>query len=240
MREILKELNHPPIAVFPVYVDLAGDHATGTALSQIMFIHSTVQGDSFPLTNQELSDKCRFTEKQLKRVIRKLKTLSFITLSRQGVPAKNFYTIDCDKLIQEIKKVLTSRSQKGPTVRAQMGPTVGVQKGPTIHIGDKEEIKKENKLSSKQFVPPSLKQVEAYAEEKGVNNPKSAAKIFYDFFTADPDQQWIDSKGNPVKSWKQKFLTWKNHGNFDKLGEKSSQEITEPEIILMPLEEQAS
>ena len=31
------------------------------------------------------------------------------------------------------------------------------------------------------------------------------AKKFYDYFTAG---EWVDSKGNKVINWKQKFLTW--------------------------------
>ena len=31
------------------------------------------------------------------------------------------------------------------------------------------------------------------------------AQTFYDYFDAG---EWVDSKGNPVLNWKQKFLTW--------------------------------
>jgi hypothetical protein len=30
---------------------------------------------------------------------------------------------------------------------------------------------------------------------------------FFDYFT---EGNWIDSKGNPVRNWKQKLLTWAN------------------------------
>ena len=72
-----------------------------------------------------------------------------------------------------------------------------------------------NKLNNKErtkFVPPTLEEVKQYAKEK---NRLDLAQKFYDYFTADEDNKkhWIDSKGNKVKNWKQKFLTWCSYGN---------------------------
>ena len=52
------------------------------------------------------------------------------------------------------------------------------------------------------FVAPSLEEVEAYCKER---NSSVDPKTFYDYFTAG---NWHDSKGNPVKNWKQKLITW--------------------------------
>ncbi len=59
---------------------------------------------------------------------------------------------------------------------------------------------------TRRFVPPTKAQCVEYANEKGWE--AGFAAEFYDHFTADPDHQWIDSKGNRVRSWKQKMLTW--------------------------------
>ena len=57
------------------------------------------------------------------------------------------------------------------------------------------------------FVPPTLEEVEAYAASRqSTVDPRR----FFEYFNI-PDAQgrsWRDSKGNPVKNWKQKFLTW--------------------------------
>ena len=50
--------------------------------------------------------------------------------------------------------------------------------------------------------PPNLEDIEAYVREK---NLTVDPEFFYDYFEAG---EWIDSLGNPVKSWKQKMLTW--------------------------------
>ena len=54
----------------------------------------------------------------------------------------------------------------------------------------------------KKFVPPTLDEVNAYVMEKGLH---VVAKDFWDYFDAG---NWVDSKGQPVRNWKQKMLTW--------------------------------
>lgn len=74
-----------------------------------------------------------------------------------------------------------------------------------------EEIQKDDltvEQSSKQrkpkreFTPPTLDDVKKYILEK---NLSVDAKLFFDYFDVG---NWIDSKGNKVKNWKQKLLTW--------------------------------
>lgn len=64
---------------------------------------------------------------------------------------------------------------------------------------------KEKERRVKQFIPPSLEDVVSYCKERK-NNIDPV--YFYDFFEA---SGWIDSKGNPVKSWKQKIITWESY-----------------------------
>ena len=62
-----------------------------------------------------------------------------------------------------------------------------------------------NKGKSKRILPTSLQEVQDYVKAKNLNvNPA----LFYNYFT---EGNWIDSKGNPVKNWKQKILTWNNN-----------------------------
>ena len=63
-----------------------------------------------------------------------------------------------------------------------------------------EEDKKGKK--HKVFVPPTYEEVLEYAKQKG---REDIAKEFFEYFTVG---EWVDSKGNKVKNWKQKFITW--------------------------------
>ena len=78
-----------------------------------------------------------------------------------------------------------------------------------------EEDKKGKKR--KVFVPPTYEEVLEYAKEKG---REDLAKEFFDYFTVG---EWVDSKGNKVKNWKQKFITWcsRNEIKIEKKPEKA-------------------
>jgi hypothetical protein len=61
------------------------------------------------------------------------------------------------------------------------------------------------KKPKKKFVPPSYEEVKAYITEKRLNvDPQK----FFDYYEAG---DWHDGKGQPVKNWKQKCLTWDKH-----------------------------
>ena len=114
--------------------------------------------------------------------------------------------------------------------------TMGGQKvdncPPEIDIEKEIEIEKEiykekelditnkSKKTRKQFTPPTLEEVQAYCLERKNNVD---AKKFYDYFTA---SDWYDSKGNKVKSWKQKIITWENNG----FNNKTKEVITDEQI----------
>lgn len=70
---------------------------------------------------------------------------------------------------------------------------------------DKKNIKKK-----KVFIPPTFQEVKEYAVER---NRLDLAQKYFDYFSAG---NWIDSKGNKVKNWKQKFITWEQNNSIDK------------------------
>lgn len=85
------------------------------------------------------------------------------------------------------------------------------------------ETKKKSKARAR-FIPPTLEEVRAYCRER--NSPVDPEQ-FYEYFTADPERQWIDSKGQPVLNWKQKLVTWEKFqggsqrkGNSEEMSEK--------------------
>ena len=61
------------------------------------------------------------------------------------------------------------------------------------------------KRTREKFTPPTLQEIEDYVRER--RSPVDAKK-FYDFYDAGG---WKDSKGNQVRNWKQKLLTWETH-----------------------------
>jgi len=68
-------------------------------------------------------------------------------------------------------------------------------------IGEDSKVKKKER-GAKRFAPPTLDEVTAYCHERGNNvDPQR----FMDYFET---SGWVDSKGNKVKNWKQKVITW--------------------------------
>lgn len=62
--------------------------------------------------------------------------------------------------------------------------------------GEESKVKK-----SKGFIKPTIEQVKEYFKEKGYSE-RTAETAFYFYDSAN----WIDSKGNKVKNWKQKMI----------------------------------
>ena len=74
----------------------------------------------------------------------------------------------------------------------------------------------DDKPRKARFTPPSLEDVEAYVRER--NSPVDPKK-FYEYFSAG---NWKDAKGNQVKNWKQKLLTWEQYSGTKKPEAKKS------------------
>ena len=72
------------------------------------------------------------------------------------------------------------------------------------------------------FTPPTLEEVQEYCRER---NSSVDPQTFYDYFNAG---NWFDSKGNKVKNWKQKIITWEKRGNSNTFT-KSKKESSVPD-----------
>ena len=89
---------------------------------------------------------------------------------------------------------------------------------------ENEIVKKER--VKKKFIPPTIEEVREYI---AVNNLTVNPDTFYKYFEAG---EWIDSKGQPVKSWKQKIITWAgSRTNNNKIPAKKIYTAEESKII---------
>ena len=114
-----------------------------------------------------------------------------------------------DAHCQRQRENIAKRWNKG---NAASGIDAGNTDGNTmvLPLGNGNGNKKEDisvskkKGKNKEFMPPTLEEVKEYAVKRGI--PDLAQK-FFEYFTAG---NWVDSKGQEVKNWKQKFLTWES------------------------------
>lgn len=70
------------------------------------------------------------------------------------------------------------------------------------NIKDNKSNTSNNKSNNKKFIAPTREEVRLYAQER---NSTVDPDRFFDFYDAGG---WADSKGTPVRNWKQKFITW--------------------------------
>ena len=68
-----------------------------------------------------------------------------------------------------------------------------------------KKVKKDKNVKKRIFTPPTLEDVNQYISEKGYSVD---GKKFFEYFN---ESGWVDSRGNKVKNWKQKIITWENH-----------------------------
>ena len=137
-----------------------------------------------------------------------LKQQGLIDFKSNGTKATS-YTI---KLLYMSNSVQAG-IQDGVQNSVQDGVQDGVQNSGTLNKLNKTKLnkKKDTNVSPKKkdenFIPPTLDEVRAYCLKRGNSvDPKR----FFDFFDV---SGWIDSNGNPVKSWKQKVITWEGRNS---------------------------
>ena len=142
-------------------------------------------------------------EKNLIKNRNSLKQKGFIDFipGRKGQPTKYKLIL----LYENTGATPVKTPVKTPVFTPVNPPVETPVKTPDIIKGkSKSKVKKKNTTYSekKPFVPPTLEEVRAYVKEKGLNVD---ADFFYAYYS---EGSWQDKAGNPVKSWKQKCLTW--------------------------------
>lgn len=83
-----------------------------------------------------------------------------------------------------------------------------LQSGANCLLEDEQNlnIELEQEQKRRKFVPPTLEMVISFFKEK--NFPEAIARKAFEYYdTPNGDgKNWVDSRGHPVKNWKQKFI----------------------------------
>lgn len=131
---------------------------------------------------------------------------------------------------REREKLLENKMSRDSNVTVTQSHATDID----IEEDKEKEIKKDIRKKPKGFTPPTLEDVERYCLEKGLT---IEPKAFIDYFT---ESNWIDSKGNKVRNWKQKLLTWqkyepkqKEEKVFQSTGSTIEKKEVDPEIWRM-------
>lgn len=75
----------------------------------------------------------------------------------------------------------------------------------SIYNSNNKQDSENQHIDKKRFTPPTKEEITEYARTR---NRVDLVDQFYDYFTTG---NWVDSKGNKVRNWKQKFITWEKY-----------------------------
>lgn len=107
---------------------------------------------------------------------------------------------DSYNFVEERKEEDKGEENEKEVPSSPLNPPVTPKK--ELKEGETEGEKKPFARARKQFVPPTLDEVRAYVAQRGSNvDPVQ----FFEYFQ---EGGWVDAKGQPVRAWKQKLLTW--------------------------------
>lgn len=141
------------------------------------------------------------TDAQIQRIFSK-KEIKFLQNSREIVKElceNQIKTVtkkrNKDKVHYQLKQALSENSASGTKANRQL----------SAQAEKNREEKNKRNIKEKIFTPPTLEEVKAYIAEKKLQvNPEK----FFNYFDVG---NWVDSKGNKVRNWKQKIITWNDH-----------------------------
>ncbi len=95
MKILLQQLNQRPIVYYPIYRNITGSTTAGILLSQLMYWFSKKQ--KIYKTDMEIKEETSLTDNELRSAKKVIKNLSFVEVTKEGIPAKTFYKIDWEK-----------------------------------------------------------------------------------------------------------------------------------------------
>ena len=178
--------------------------------------------DNIPYTEEMLSVIMNKPLLTIRLAIDTFTNLQMIEADTKGIYLVNFekhQSIDkMAKIKEQTRKRVAAHREKQRLLASngECNVTVTQCNATDIEEDKEEDIDKDKEKSNKgkrtrkAFVPPTFEEVQAYCAERG---NKVDAKKFYDFYSVG---NWVDSKGNPVKNWKQKAITWESKAKEEK------------------------
>lgn len=175
-----------------------------TALDKVILteIDSLDQGErGCYASNKHIADFCQCSERKVSESISQLLKYGYLRVQNFDGRQRelrsclaNFASLNSKKCEADTKKLRQSNTDNNTSTNTK------------------------NKRVKKTFTPPTLEEVENYCRSR---NNSVDAKRFFDFFN---ESDWVDSKGNKVRNWKQKIITWEGYSK----GAKDNGKPTEP------------
>lgn len=171
------------------------------------------QGESFFSTVENIEEKTTLNDYQQRKAIKVLKDKGLIECKVKGIPAKRYFEIHEDRLL-ELFKFKFSKNLRHSSEKFKELDVENFQSNKNIENKNIEKEYNNNNIGEKKFSPtptkkkkfvkPSLDDVRAYCQERQNNVD---AERFVDYYEANG---WKVGK-NPMKDWKAAVRTWEKN-----------------------------
>lgn len=176
--------------------------------------------DTWDYTVSGLCKICKDGKDSVRAGLRELEAAGYLVRSQAHDSSGRFssseytlYDVPCPPL-----------AENPPTVNpTAVSPSAENPPQLNIYKQNKKEVntpiapkgKKVRREPQSAFIPPTFEEVAAYCKNRG--NDVDPRK-FFDYFH---ESGWVDAKGNRVRNWKQKIITWEGR-NFSAPGQSSN------------------
>lgn len=107
---VIDGFNQKIIALNPIYIDISGSINAGYLLSQMMYWAKTKDYKEFYKTDSDFCAELRMGLKELKNAKEKLREAGIVSITRKGIPAKTYYTINKQRVVELIMNYRSSSS----------------------------------------------------------------------------------------------------------------------------------
>lgn len=180
--------------------------ATHTEREQLVGLQVVnLEKGQFIFGRKKASEELNINENTIYKYIKMLEKLEMITTN-----SNTKFTIVSIRNWKEYQyisneEVTTEEQQNNNKVT-----TKEQQNNTNKNVKNDKNVKNVRNNNSK-FIPPTIEEISQYVLEKRLN---VSAQQFFDYFNTG---DWIDSKGNKVKNWKQKILTWNKYAEPKKI-----------------------
>lgn len=140
--KLFKEMNSKTITYNKSYYRLTKSTEGAILLSHLTYLYSDVfNSDEFYQTDSQLRETLGWSERTLKTAKSKIKP--FVTVTKKGMPAKNHWQINIDKIISELlllKEEITQESAAGPVVASSDKKESTAKKAVPVLTGQDENV----------------------------------------------------------------------------------------------------
>lgn len=173
--------------------------------------------DNWDYTIKGLATINKETEGTIKNILEELKKFHYLVVTKKMPNETSSGRIE---YVYDIYEKPFNKKQEGKKQGVEKQGVVfqGVEKQGVVFLGQLNtnnkilnnkilNNKSTNNIKTKKFIPPTLEDIEKYCR---LRNNNVNAKTFFDYYEAG---NWMDAKGNKVKNWKQKIITWEKHQN---------------------------